>query len=110
MDFQGPDKFLVVGTEKEGKAQRSRVVVESGQVLQDFLAEDFPALFRNVEDHALGAVSIAFGTADDTFVLLERREAVINGGRAEVRPAVELAVTDFRDDVVAAAFMLQNEA
>jgi hypothetical protein len=79
-------------------------------MLQDFFAKDFPTLVRDVKHHAFRAVSVAFGMTDNAFVLFKRYQSVINGRSANLRPAVKFSVTNFRDDIVPTAFVLQNEA
>ena len=103
------DEFLVLGTVQEGKSERPRVVVETGQMLEDLLAEDFPALVRDVENHAFGPVAVAFGVADNAAVLFQRDQAVVDGRRANFRPAVQFTDADFGYDIVPTPFMFQNE-
>ena len=48
--------------------------------------------------------------ADNAFVFFERDQSIINGRCANLRPAVEFTITNFRDYIVPTAFMFQNEA
>jgi hypothetical protein len=110
MNFKRANKFFVIGSIEEGKTERTRIVVETGQMLEDFLAQDFPALVGNVEYHAFWAVSVTFGMPYDAFVFFKRYQSIVNSRCADFRPTIELTVTDFRDDVISAALMLQYES
>ena len=110
MHFKRTDNFFVVGTVEECKTKRTRIVVKARQMLEDFLAKNFLALIGDVEHHAFRAVSIAFGMTYDAFVLFERNQPVIDCRRANLSPAVEFPITNFRDDVVTTALVFQDEA